>query len=597
MLSAHPQRRLTFAVVSLALLLSTLQGIPAAHASVGPKGSLQFLGSLATPKQVVARLMTAPGTGEFTYETWVKTTLDQSVTSDANIIQAFISTRSLGYDANTSIEMRIGGVGDNGAIRVGVNNSSSAGFGRSLTTGTGQIVANRWYHVAFVRALVGATYVTSLYLDGVLKDSSSAITDNLLSPTTYLGSRGDHYQGTGGDASKYDELRGSISNIRISNYAEYRGAFTPATGPLVATLQTQLLLNTTNDANYVTNTGTKTGVTIDIQTYSNPNRNTINYPVSSSDSPFANPTLSSLSVNTGALAGGTLTELIGTNLSSTTGIIVGGASATGVTVNSSTSVSFTTPSGTSGAKDVVVSTMLGAFTLTGGYTYANIQTITFSALTDKIISDTPPALSATATSGLTVAFTSATTGVCTVSGTSVTFVGPGTCTINANQAGNGTYAAAPQVQRSFAIAYLTQTISFDALTGATLGVSSAPLIKASASSGLGVSFSSATPGVCAVSGSIISMLNPGTCTITASQAGNGTYSAAASVNQSFTITAKPDDGQKELMEILALLPGLASISKNIGDLAVNNMTKCVKGKLVKRVKIGAKCPKGYVKRK
>jgi hypothetical protein len=93
------------------------------------------------------------------------------------------------------------------------------------------------------------------------------------------------------------------------------------------------------------------------------------------------------------------------------------------------------------------------------------------------------------------------------------------------------------------------------------------------------------------------MLNPGTCTISASQAGNGTYTAAASVSQSFSITAKPDDGQKELMEILTLLPGLASISKNIGDLAINNMTKCVKGKLVKRVKLGAKCPKGYVKRK
>ena len=225
------------------------------------------------------------------------------------------------------------------------------------------------------------------------------------------------------------------------------------------------------------------------------------------------------------------------------------------------------------------------------------QAITFGALADILISATPPALSATASSGLTVAFTSATTGVCTVSGTTVTLVAPGTCTINANQAGDATRAAAPQVQRSFSIAYLTQTISFDALAGATLGVSSAPLIRGSASSGLGVSYATTTPGVCSVSGTTISMLNPGTCTISASQAGNGTYSAAANVTQSFAITAKPDDGQKELMEILTLLPGLATISKNIGDLAVNNMTKCVKGKLVKRVKLGAKCPKGYIKRK
>jgi hypothetical protein len=110
-----------------------------------------------------------------------------------------------------------------------------------------------------------------------------------------------------------------------------------------------------------------------------------------------------------------------------------------------------------------------------------------------------------------------------------------------------------------------------------------------------VTYSSATPGVCSVSGTTISLLNPGTCTISASQSGNGTYSAATSVSQSFSITAKPDDGQKELMAILTLLPELASISKNIGDLAVNSMTKCVKGKLIKKVKKGAKCPKTYRK--
>ncbi len=223
------------------------------------------------------------------------------------------------------------------------------------------------------------------------------------------------------------------------------------------------------------------------------------------------------------------------------------------------------------------------------------QTITFGALADILISGTPPALSATASSGLAVAFTSATTGVCTVSNTTVTLLAPGTCTLNANQAGDGTFAAAPQVQQSFGVSYRSQTITFESLTGATLGVSSAPLIRGSASSGLGVNYSSTTPGVCSVSGTTISMLNPGTCTISASQAGNGTYSAAASVTQSFSITAKPDDGQKELMAILTLLPELASISKNIGDLAVNSMTKCVKGKLVKKVKKGAKCPKTYRK--
>jgi hypothetical protein len=64
---------------------------------------------------------------------------------------------------------------------------------------------------------------------------------------------------------------------------------------------------------------------------------------------------------------------------------------------------------------------------------------------------TPLTLSGTATSGLTVAFTSTTTGICTVSGTTATFVAAGTCTIDANQAGNSTYAAAPTVARTFTV--------------------------------------------------------------------------------------------------------------------------------------------------
>ncbi len=79
------------------------------------------------------------------------------------------------------------------------------------------------------------------------------------------------------------------------------------------------------------------------------------------------------------------------------------------------------------------------------------QTITFTQPADTAVNAGPVALSATATSGLTVTFASTTTGVCTVSGASVTLVVAGVCTINADQVGNSTFAAAPQVQRSFAV--------------------------------------------------------------------------------------------------------------------------------------------------
>lgn len=84
-------------------------------------------------------------------------------------------------------------------------------------------------------------------------------------------------------------------------------------------------------------------------------------------------------------------------------------------------------------------------------TPAASQTITF-ALPWPADFGTTPTLTATADSGLTPSFTSATTGVCTItSGGALTFVTAGSCTINADQAGNGSYLPAPQVSRTFAV--------------------------------------------------------------------------------------------------------------------------------------------------
>ncbi len=72
----------------------------------------------------------------------------------------------------------------------------------------------------------------------------------------------------------------------------------------------------------------------------------------------------------------------------------------------------------------------------------------------------PVTLSATSSSGLAVTF-SGTTGVCTVSGSTLTFAAAGVCTITANQAGNSNYLAAPTVTRTITVnpACLTITAS------------------------------------------------------------------------------------------------------------------------------------------
>ena len=88
------------------------------------------------------------------------------------------------------------------------------------------------------------------------------------------------------------------------------------------------------------------------------------------------PTATSLSLALGSLSGGASSVLVGTGLTSTSGLTINGVTATLSTITD-TSVAFTTPASVSlGAKDVVVTTAGGTATLTGGFTYVSVPTIT-----------------------------------------------------------------------------------------------------------------------------------------------------------------------------------------------------------------------------
>ena len=79
-----------------------------------------------------------------------------------------------------------------------------------------------------------------------------------------------------------------------------------------------------------------------------------------------------------------------------------------------------------------------------------------------------------------------------------------------------------------------QNITFAPLSDMNFG-SMPPLLSAAASSGLPVTFVSNTTAVCTVSGVTIALVTAGTCSITASQAGNTAYAAAPSITRSFTV--------------------------------------------------------------
>jgi hypothetical protein len=58
--------------------------------------------------------------------------------------------------------------------------------------------------------------------------------------------------------------------------------------------------------------------------------------------------------------------------------------------------------------------------------------------------------------------------------------------------------------------------------------------------------------------------------------------------------AKRAAEQQELLNILALIPKIGELTLSLGETTkALYSNKCVKGKSIKYVKSGAKCPKGY----
>jgi hypothetical protein len=134
---------------------------------------------------------------------------------------------------------------------------------------------------------------------------------------------------------------------------------------------------------------------------------------------------------------------------------------------------------------------------------------------------------------------SSTSGACSISGATVSFTGTGTCTIDANQAGNNNYGAAPQAQQTLTIGKAPQTISFTSTPSANPVFGGNYKVAASGGgSGNPVVLSidsSSTSGACSIASTTVSFTGVGSCVIDANQAGNNNYNAAPRVQQSFPI--------------------------------------------------------------
>ena len=183
-----------------------------------------------------------------------------------------------------------------------------------------------------------------------------------------------------------------------------------------------------------------------------------------------------------------------------------------------------------------------------GQLYADNFRLVNSILISPTI--TTPPQSQTVSVGTNVTFSVAATGTAPLSyqwrkgGVNISAaVGPSyTITgVTTNHAGNydvvvtNTVGTVTSTAANLTVNRLGQTITFGVLPAKQTS-DVAFTLEAESSSGLPVSYTSSNPGVATVSGNTVTIVAAGTSTITASQMGDATYSAATPVSQTLTVS-------------------------------------------------------------
>ena len=201
-----------------------------------------------------------------------------------------------------------------------------------------------------------------------------------------------------------------------------------------------------------------------------------------------------------------------------------------------------------------------------GGTIKQDQTITFTSLLSKVYGDADFNPGATASSGLTVSYTSSNTSVATIVNSNIHITGAGSSNITAKQTGDINYNAAADVSQTLTIAKANQSITFNPLPSKNVGDADFDP-GATASSGLTVSYSSSNTSVATNVNGNIHIVGPGTSSITASQVGNTNFIAATNVIQTLTVTAPAVYSYTPIST--TILSGTLN-SGNYGNLATNN---------------------------
>ena len=188
--------------------------------------------------------------------------------------------------------------------------------------------------------------------------------------------------------------------------------------------------------------------------------------------------------------------------------------------------------------NVAGSTVQGS-NLTGPMTKSP-QQVNFSDPADRSFSPVPFAIAPTSTfpssatsTGLTVRIGSQTPDVCSVSGVEVTMLKAGTCTLTADQPGDGRFNPATQVVQSFVIgkavdSSVTTTSKSEVEPGESFSLSTAR-------NSVGAVTYLVVSGPCTASGAIITATGTGDCVISTQVAADDRYNSSTATNVTISV--------------------------------------------------------------
>ena len=193
------------------------------------------------------------------------------------------------------------------------------------------------------------------------------------------------------------------------------------------------------------------------------------------------------------------------------------------------------------------------------------QTISFTNPSAMTVGDADQTLTVSASSSLAVSLSTADASICTIVSGKAHAVAAGTCSITAAQAGDSSYSPATSVTKTFTVSAAApslsaQTISFTTPSAMTVGDADQTL-TVSASSSLAVALTTADSATCTIVSGKAHAVAAGTCSITAAQAGDNSYSAATSVTKTFTVSAAaPSQSEQQIAAAAAEAARQAAIA-------------------------------------